>query len=61
MTRGKPQLSMGTVRRVHTYLFQILTADKAETDPWAPSRQSETRDIKTVRSLSSLEARVPAF
>ena len=60
MTHGKPQLTMGTERRGHTYLVQILTAGKAETDPQEPGRQSETRDINKMRSLSSLEAGVPA-
>ena len=32
-----------------TYLAQILTADKAETDPQVPNRQSETRDIQKMR------------
>lgn len=61
MTHGKPQLNMGTERGGHTYLVQILTAGRAETDPRAPGRQSEIRDINKMRSLSSLEPRVPAF
>ena len=36
-------------RRACTYLVQILTADKAETDPQVPNRQSETRDIQKMR------------
>lgn len=58
MTHGKPQLNMGTERGGHTYLVQILTAGRAETDPRAPGRRSEIRDINKMRSLSSLEPRV---
>lgn len=61
MTHGKPQLTTGTERRRHTYLVQILTAGKAETDPQEPGRQSETREINKMRSLSSLEPRAPAI
>lgn len=61
MTHVKPQPIIGIDRRACTYLVQILTADKAEAGPQVPSRQSETRDIKKMRSRSSVEPRIPAF
>lgn len=48
-------------RTTHTYLVQILTADKAETDPQVPNRQSETRDIRKMRFQSSWSPKLPAF
>lgn len=46
---------------MHTYLVQILTADKAEIDPQVPNRQSETKDIRKMKFQSSKSPRLPAF